>query len=343
VIKKHIYEWLEIERDFKHKLLLGNGASIAICKRFDYGSIYDAARNNGLIDDTNKKLFKDFETTDFEYIMRILSITNRVNKIVNIGEGLTSSYYQKLRETLRDTIHGIHPNHEKVKNILLPFAEFMMKFDTVLSLNYDLLVYWSMLEAKDKYGNWLKDCFIDSCRFKNDFSDLYSSYGAEGATLVFYPHGNLVLATGMSGDEIKLIRPGENTYLLDTIESKWEQGEYIPLIVTEGSSAQKLQAIRRSNYLHTVYDYGLESDSDTLAIYGWSLREEDEHILRALIKGKPKKIAISILIDGKDMERKCQEIEIKLIQMHSMLKREVCDILFFDARSVGNWATNQIS
>ena len=93
-------------------------------------------------------------------------------------------------------------------------AEFMKRFETVLSLNYDLLVYWAMLKGNDEYGNWFKDGFIDEGRFDNDYEVLREPLGAERATLVFYPHGNLILATDLIGDEVKLSRSGEK-YVLD--------------------------------------------------------------------------------------------------------------------------------
>ena len=104
---------------------------------------------------------------------------------------------------------------------------------------------------------------------------------ARGATLVFYPHGNLFLATDIYNNEVKLSR-SEVDYLLDTVLSKWEEKDYIPLFVSEGTTSQKFSAITRSSYLNSVYDSVLTKLNDSLVIYGWSASEQDEHILNAI-------------------------------------------------------------
>ncbi len=338
-MKKHkIRKWKEIKDDFKDKLLLGNGASIAVWDGFNYSSLYEEARKADRIGNRLDNLFKDFETTDFEHVLRLLSETKRVNELLGIDEGDTSELYGIVKETLRQTISDIHPAYEDVESSLLPIADFMKQFSTVLSLNYDLVVYWAMLKGNDNYGQWFKDAFVEDGRFENDFDYLYKPYyDAEGATLVFYPHGNFILATELFGDEIKLTRSGE-VYLLDTVLSTWEQGEYIPLFVSEGNTAEKLRAIRRSNYLDTVYDGTVERPSDTMVIYGWSFRDEDDHILKALVNGEPKTVAISVHIESGDVESYCERAEYKISNMHHRLhKKSVCKIQFFDAGSEGCW------
>jgi hypothetical protein len=79
------------------------------------------------------------------------------------------------------------------------------------------------------------------------------------------------------GDEIKLSRSGDK-YLLEQILDIWETGDHVPLFVSEGDTEEKLQAIRRSNYLKTVYDCEVDSETESLVAYGWSFRDEDEHI-----------------------------------------------------------------
>ena len=204
-MKKYpIHKWADIQKDFGHTLILGNGASRAVWERFKYPSLYTEAKKTGRIDTNLTKLFSDFGTTDFEYVLRLLSQTKQVNRILRIEDRRTRSLYRKLKKTLIDTIRDVHPKHEQIKSKLLPMAQFMKRFDTVLSLNYDLLVYWAMLEGNDKYGKWFKDGFVDEGRFDNDYEVLHDAYQAEGATLVFYPHGNLILATEFLGDEIKV-------------------------------------------------------------------------------------------------------------------------------------------
>ena len=335
--KYRIRQWQDIQDDFTHKLLLGNGASRAVWEGFKYPSLYEEAKKAGRIDLSLTELFSDFGTNDFEYVLRLLSQTIRVNKILRIQDGNTPRLYRKLKKTLIDTVRDIHPRHEQVKSLLLPMAQFMKRFDTVLSLNYDLLVYWAMLEGNDKYGNWFKDGFVDEGRFDNDYHALHEPYLAEGATLVFYPHGNLILATEFFGDEVKLSRSGEK-YLLNKILTIWEQRDHIPLFVSEGETEEKLRAIRRSNYLKTVYDYEIDSNSDSLVVYGWSFRDEDEHILKGIVNGGADRIAVSVHVSSGNIQSFCEAVEYKINKLHYTLKKKrKCKIYFFDSESNDVW------
>lgn len=335
--KYRIFKWKEIEDKFTDKLLLGNGASRAVWDRFEYISLYEEAEKAGRIDPRLAKLFLNLGTNDFEYVLRLLSQTRRVNQILQIQDKDTPILYKGLKKALIDTIHEIHPNHEQVKNQLLVIAEFMKRFNTVLSLNYDLLVYWAMMEGNGKYGNLFKDGFIDEGRFDNDYEPLRVPFNADSATLVFYPHGNLILATASIGGEVKLCR-AEEKLLLNRILEIWQNEDYIPLFVSEGETNEKLQAIRRSNYLKTAYDREVDTKNDSLVIYGWSFGEQDGHILRGIIHGGVDRMAISVHTTSGNVESFCNTVGYKIAMMELPLKnKKKCRICFFDSESDGVW------
>jgi len=341
--KYRIQKWEGIKGGFTHKLLLGNGASRAVWDGLKYPSLYQAADETGRIDNHLKELFSDFGTNDFELILRLLSQTNRINKKLHIKDDKTEFLYIKLRQTLIDTIRDKHPKHEQVKLSLIPMANFMSSFQDILSLNYDLLVYWAMLEWNEIHGNWFKDGFVDDGRFDNNYYEyLYKPRGADNTTMVFYPHGSLILATDFSGSEIKLSKSGEN-YLLDIILNIWETGYHVPLFVSEGGPTEKLEAIRRSNYLKTVYDTAVNDKTESLAIFGWSFRDEDEHILRGIIKGGVERIAVSVHTSSGNAESFCETVHHKLNMVYHELGKEKrktvrkCPVYFFDSDSDGCW------
>ena len=119
-MQKHIiYKWADIWAEIKNystrKLLLGNGASIAVCDNFAYGSLYEEADKAGKIGESLKRIFDDFETTDFEYILRLLWVTKKINKLLGVENDDTSRLYIELQRTLIKTITNIHPNHEDIK------------------------------------------------------------------------------------------------------------------------------------------------------------------------------------------------------------------------------------
>ena len=328
-----LYDWADIKKNFTHSLLLGNGASIAIDKRFSYKLLYEEVSNYSALNEGLLGLFEHYHSTNFELILRLLLETHRVNEILKIADDKTEGYYLELRNSLINTIRSIHPSYDEVKDYFGKITEFLRRFKRVMSLNYDLLVYWAMLAYNEKNGQWFKDCFLYG-EFERDFGYLYRPQPpAKGATLVFYPHGSLFLATEPFGGEVKLSST-EKDYLLDSVLAKWKQEDYIPLFVSEGTSKEKLRSITRNSYLNTVYDSVLANLTDPLVVYGWSFGDQDQHILKALSRGKPKEIAVSVYTENDEWESKLDEVKDKI--KHTLHIHD-SNVYPFDARSGGCW------
>jgi len=326
-----LYKWKDIKKHLNQNLLLGNGASMAIDKRFSYRSLYQEVSK--ALSKELRGLFGHYDSTNFEFILRLLLETNQVNKILNIEDDKTERYYHELRGALMNTIRNIHPSYDEVKDHFDKITKFLCRFNKVMSLNYDLLVYWAMLTYNDENGQWFKDCFVDG-KFEKDFRFLSNPQPpAKGATLVFYPHGSLFLATKPFGGEVKLSST-EKDYLLNSVLAKWEQEDYIPLFVSEGTSQEKLRSITRNSYLNTVYDLVLAEHTDSLVTYGWSFGDQDQHILTALARGKLKKIAISVYTEDDDWKSHLDSVKDKVKQT---LRIYEPNIYPFDAKSEGCW------
>ncbi len=325
-----VENWGKIAQNFRDTLVLGNGASIAIDGRFEYGSLLEKARNLGHLDAATNALFGEFDTRDFELVLRRIYQAAIVNRKLGVPEDRTALAYRKLRDSLARTVRDIHPARAEIEDCLTLVAEFMAQFRTVLSLNYDLLVYWAMLLGNETAGGrWFKDCFVNAT-FKHNWQELREPIdGLSGATLVFYPHGNLVLGTDFFGNEFKIVRDDED--LLSTIIQKWESAEYSPLFVSEGRSEQKVSSIKRSPYLTHIYDSVLPAEGESVVIFGWSMKSSsDAHIVDRLFSS-PRlwKIAISVL-DPSD-EAGMRAIE-ETIRRSSPL--DDLEIVFFEAASV---------
>jgi len=331
--KVKVVDWVDISEDFREGLILGNGASIALHQGFAYRSLLEEARKSQFISENVENVFDHLSTTDFERVLRMLWHTSRINKALRIKDKKTTEAYESIRAALVQTVTTIHPVHTKIRANLPHIAKFMKRFKTVVSLNYDLLVYWTMLWANERHRNRFKDCF-DHGEFDSDWQDYREPYGtATRSTLVFYPHGNLALATDLDGNESKLSASIASN-LLSTIESKWNSGEHAPLFVSEGTSKQKVAAIRRSHYLKTVYDSVLPELGKRVAILGWSLSPGDKHILKAIACGKLEEVAVSVRTSEPRLEEKCTEIQKKIQEAAT---RRTVKVIFFDANSEGCW------
>ncbi|WP_155242651.1 DUF4917 family protein [Dickeya zeae] len=229
-----IKEWSSIKSDFSRFLILGNGASISIDNKFRYDSLLEKAYEKEFISRKGKALFDSFKTHDFESILRMLWYSCRVNEALGIEENITRESYDETRNALIKVVRDIHPLHENVSKYFECASSFLRGFDVIFSLNYDLLLYWIMLYSNNCHrSHAFKDCFDGQ-----EFSDKWRKYrepiyGQKKTTLVFYPHGNLIL---VKKDEVegKIISRVDGKYLLDEILDKWEREDCIPQFISEG-------------------------------------------------------------------------------------------------------------
>lgn len=140
------------------------------------------------------------------------------------------------------------------------------------------------------------------------------------------------MARDYIGDETKIaVAAGD---LLETITNRWSSGRYVPVFVSEGTSKQKVAAIRRSQYLTNVYEEVLPNVGEGLVVYGWSFDEKDQHVLDAISANPPKRIAVSVFTgqtDG-DQQSFCHHV-----LKSTGLSMPDTKVTFFDSRSPGCW------
>lgn len=328
-----IHDWRDIEDAFEHTLLLGNGASLAIDSSFSYGSLLEAAQSAGYITPNVAQIFNYLGTKDFELVLSMLRTAFHINRALAVDEPATIAAYSDVRKALVSTVRDVHPEHEAVAPHLAAIHRFMKRFDTVLSLNYDLIVYWAMLEGNREYGTWFKDCFVNGV-LDDDWERMREPYNAAGATLVFYPHGNLILGTTLEGGESKISVERDRDRLLPAVLREWEDSERLPLFVSEGGGAQKQAAISRSGYLGTVYNSVMADLGPSVVVFGCALDENDDHIVRRIARG-PARVAKSVFWAGRhpaEVERECADFLARLA-----VHRSAATVLFFDAQSAGCW------
>lgn len=279
-----------------------------------------------------EKIFEYFNTSDFEFILRMLWHANKINESLTIQEEKTKLAYDTIKNALIQSVRTNHPKISKIDINLPKIWNYLSQYSEIYSLNYDLLIYWALLLGNESLGTHFKDCFI-SGEFKSDWEELRKPYGsAKNVSLVFYPHGNLALETDILGLE-KKVKTQKQIDLLDTIFERWNQGLSIPLFVSEGTSTQKLNTIKRSNYLTEIYYNAFSKISGNLLIYGWSLSEQDTHLINALNSETISKICISVFTQNAYMQD-------EIIRIENLLKKKGFkeeDIIFVDSNSNELW------
>lgn len=329
-------QWSQIENQFHDNVILGNGASIAVHQLFHYQSLLNVAENNNLITQNVSGIFRHLQTQDFELVLKMLWHTFHINQALGVADNTTAFTYYEIRRALIEVIRSSHVSYQDVENKLEPIGHFLHRFRTVINLNYDLIVYWSLMAMQRILGRCLKDCFRDGQFLYNDWRDYRNTIdNCHHSTLVFYPHGSLFLATEVTGDERKIASTSPNN-LLDTVLQEWASNRVIPLFVSEGASWQKVEAINRSRYLRTIFSSVLPSiEGGSMLIYGWSMSSNDEHLIRALITPRTPAVAFSVRTTNRtisDIENICRQLEAR-VRTYS----PNTELYFFDAASPGCW------
>ena len=333
-----ILDWSDIAEKYNRStILLGNGSSIAVDSCFQYQSLLEIAKQE-FSQDNIDHLFECFDTKDFELILRLIWWGRKIIDITKEKDHKCIHYsrmewiYEDIKNGLIKAVRKIHPNYssigiDKLENI----SNFLKNFDTVVSLNYDLIVYWASLIQKDKMDSHysFKDCFIQS-QFKDSWKELRNPIrGAKFCTLIFYPHGNLILYKDLLSSEFKA-SSSESSDLLDTLLEEWKNGDKSPLFVSEGTAEQKIKSIKDSYYLSIVYREVLTEQKQSLVVYGWGFGEQDIYILKQMKNCGIRNIAVSVY--NKDMEY--------CFHVSGIIKKELgssIDIDFFHSDSEGCW------
>ncbi len=334
-----IQDWNELNNNINvqwNHLLLGNGASIALDRRFNYSSLYDVANEKELLVITSR-LFDSLNTVDFEQVLLACWHAHIVNKSLGLPVNPISNAYNEIKEALIASVQQVHCLPEDIQFDIEKIGKFACQFENVLSFNYDLTFYWAMMDFNSKNGNWFKDGFVQGS-FNPQWQTMRIPWGAMKTTMVFFPHGNLMLAQNLYGNEVKLSAKNmsqyDNTPLLDTIIDYWRTEQYIPLFVSEGTASQKMQSIRRSPYLTTVYNEVLSKLGGNVVVYGFSFSQNDMHILNALSNVPPNIIAVSVFngLSVNDQQAFCYYVSSLFARYLPYTK-----VFFYNSASSGCW------
>lgn len=344
-----IRQWCEIADNFRDTLVLGNGASVAVHSEFRYGSLKEEAKARGFLTSDGdreaegadifdvEEVFRLLGTEDFELVMNLLWHARRVNEAFSIEDSKTGRAYELVKDALIKTVREVHCSRIAIQGHLRNIYRFMGRFETVLSLNYDLIAYWGLLAGNNEIRHdRFKDCFTWERTFDPDWAEQRTAKAGDEptTTLVFYPHGNLVLKKRPSGGERKVVVGLD--FLLNRILETWDD-EWAPLFVSEGLSKQKKDRIDDSTYLTTVYSEVMRDAGDTVAVYGWNLKENDQHLIDRLFGKAKTKVAVSVYLPAveDDLEGHCHRVEKAISNASPVLHQP--EVIFFDAESPGCW------
>jgi hypothetical protein len=280
----------------KH-VLLGNGFSRA-CRDdiFAYDALFDRA-NLAQLSARAAAAFEALRTTDFEVTMRALRQAASLVEVyeeANVGlAGQLRRDADGLREVLVTAIARSHPDRP---SDIQPAAyaackRFLSKFDRIFTVNYDLLLYWALMQSEIE-----PDMPCDDGFRKPEHDADYVTWEPENTheQNVYYLHGALHIFD--SGSEIqKYTWINTGIRLIEQVRSALEANLY-PLFVAEGESQQKLARVRHSDFLSKAHRSMLYIGG-AIFTYGHSLADSDAHVLRLIVKSKVRQLFVGIYGD----------------------------------------------
>lgn len=327
--ENNIINWNLIEHRYSNPdLLLGNGFSLQFSGNFSYTSLFEIFLEN--CDDVHSKLFRQFETTNFELIQKYLTYALKVNGILGLPTAEIASAIEQLKSGLIQTIEQVHPRNKDINfDQLESIALKMNAFGNIYTTNYDLYLYHIIMKSMDLrltqkgyvpyqdyfWGNQAPDGFKQFMTYQN--------YKYKH---IFYLHGSLFIFRDNLMD-IKLLRDNEETELIELISDQIRNNKF-PTFISEGSGFDKLNSIKNNNYL-TFCLNELNKSNKPIIIFGNSLGEFDNHILKS-IKNNPKDIIYCIYCNDRGMN----EINAEKFNFLSKFNDYPNEIEFVNSRSL---------
>ena len=325
----------------KRHLLLRNGFSIA-CRPniFRYEKLFEQADFSAL-SSSAKATFAALNTTDFERVIKALRDAASLAKLYGATAAQIKAMLDDanaLKELLVQTIAQSHPAlpGDITDGEYAACQSFLANFAKTYTFNYDLLLYWTHMHRENRADVPSDDGFRTS---QSDIeSGIPSDYvvwesGQSHDQNMWFLHGALhVFDSGTEIQKYTWNRTGVR--LIEQIREALSR-DFFPLFVAEGSSAEKLERIRHSDYLAKAYR-SFQEIQHCLFVYGHSLAANDEHYLQRIEKGKLTHIFVGLYGDPESVINRQIVKRAKAMSLARRGKREL-KVDFYDSGSATVW------
>lgn len=346
-------EAIQRSADFPRHLLLGNGFSIACrSKIFSYGSLFDRADFSSA--ERLQAVFAAVGTTDFEHVIKLLEDASRVVPVYATTKADFHTHMAADADALKDIlIKTVADNHPEVPSDVSDhqFAscrKFLSHFlgdasrGKVYTLNYDLLLYWTLLhEDMAGYRDSLELATDDGFGRDKDTPNEYVDWMGESSARmsrqrVHYLHGALHLFD--SGSQLrKYTWRNTSRRLLEQARDAMSDDQF-PLFVAEGTSDQKLEKIKHSAYLYHSYksfSEQMRKRGHVLFVFGHSLSDHDQHIMSKISEGMVSHLYVGIY--GSLRSQDNMRIIASANRIAHERTNQPLEVSFFDAESAHVW------
>lgn len=350
-------EALEMAAKYNKKhLLLGNGFSIAcVPSIFTYESIFNQADFSDIPE--VQKTFALLKTQDFELVINGLEKAGAILPAYLPSKRTSAQkmheHAELLKERLIRTIAANHPAFpaeieiNKYEACVQFLANFINANGTIYTLNYDLLLYWTLMfgmENKliqvDPLDGFGRDTEFEDGEFNVSGYVTWQGDTKARTQNIHYLHGALHIYD-RGPDVEKFTWNDKGIPLIDQARKALSEGRF-PLFVAEGESKKKMEKIIHNGYLYHSFKsfcatmkYGTKTSMNCLFTYGVSFNKNDEHVLNKIPKGKVAHIFVSIYGDSESPTNKA------IIAAVERMKRKRAygelQVTYYDAQSAKVW------
>lgn len=239
-----------------------------------------------------------------------------------------------LRELLVQTIASSHPEWPASisDEEYAACRAFLTNFNTTYTLNYDLLLYWAQMHTEVGEPPASDDGFRKP---EDNYEAAYVTWepGQSHDQNMWFLHGALhVFDAGTEIQKYTWVNTGVR--LIEQIRDALNR-DYFPLFVAEGTSAEKVEKIRHSDYLAKAYR-SFSEIKGALFIYGHSLAENDEHYLKRIERGKVSRLYVGIYGDPESPQNKAIITRANKMPL-ARKKSPQLQVHFYDAESAQVW------
>lgn len=304
-------------------LVLGNGASINVWSDFQYGSLFQTAKQRKLFHRNDEKLFENFGVENFEEVLHALSESIRVGEALGLDRSVELRRHTSIQKALAKAVQVVHVEGGEVPlTTFETIREELRKYRHVFTTSYDLLIYWSAAKGEERFRGFYDFFWAKS---KNAFDESTIRIGRQWTdTRLYFLHGALHIVALGDGTTCK-----RSTTMFGTLLDQFGQpfgGDHTarPLIITEARATDKRRSIDGNDYLSYCWRMLRERCCPTV-VFGHSLSEQDAHLLDGLNEHRDRSVAVGIRNKGQRANLKEQHRIASLI--------EARPIYFFDSES----------
>ena len=198
---------------------------------------------------------------------------NKLEGITNIED-----YIHKVETQFISVLFDLLPEDKinKLANIQGLITDFLLNFNNFYTLNYDQVLYFLLMNLKDKEKS-INDGFggIEEPRYWKSSNSKQN---------LFYLHGAFHLVRDDNKCIKKIVK--SNKSLLQTIKTKWAKGMKSHIVIASDYETKKFKLSKEySEYL--AYGYGkFKNLEGCLVTVGVSFSDSDKHIVEAINNNK---------------------------------------------------------